>query len=128
MVLAAAMLTRYDGWVLAFVIGCAAVAVVWRTVPAKRFAASGARWRPLFCYARSPPRSGWRTTTPSTTSRWIGGMGHIRRKPLNSATGMTIPIRASKPGACGQAVSESCAAEFFQRLRRAADRRLWPRC
>ncbi|MGA2960169.1 MAG: hypothetical protein ABSD96_00730 [Candidatus Korobacteraceae bacterium] len=28
MVLAAAMLTRYDGWVLAFVIGCAAVAVI----------------------------------------------------------------------------------------------------
>ena len=28
MVLAAAILTRYDGWVLAFVIGCAAVAVV----------------------------------------------------------------------------------------------------
>jgi hypothetical protein len=31
MVLAAAILTRYDGWVLAFVIGCAAVMVVWRT-------------------------------------------------------------------------------------------------
>jgi hypothetical protein len=31
MVLTAAMLTRYDGWVLAFVIGCAAVAIVWRT-------------------------------------------------------------------------------------------------
>ena len=32
MVLAAAILTRYDGWVLAFVIGCAAVAIVlWNT-------------------------------------------------------------------------------------------------
>jgi len=30
MVLAAAMLTRYDGWMLAFVIGCAAVAIVVR--------------------------------------------------------------------------------------------------
>ena len=30
MVLAAAMLTRYDGWMLAFVIGCAAVAIVLR--------------------------------------------------------------------------------------------------
>jgi hypothetical protein len=36
LVLAAAMLTRYDGWVLAFVIGCAAVAIVLRagTAPA----------------------------------------------------------------------------------------------
>jgi hypothetical protein len=35
MVLAAAMLTRYDGWMLAFVIGCAAVAIVLRSAPTR---------------------------------------------------------------------------------------------
>ncbi len=37
-VLAAAMLTRYDGWVLAFVIGCAAVAIVLRSAPTRAIA------------------------------------------------------------------------------------------
>jgi hypothetical protein len=35
LVLAAAMLTRYDGWVLAFVIGCAAVAIILRSAPTR---------------------------------------------------------------------------------------------
>ena len=132
MVLAAAMLTRYDGWVLAFVIGCAAVAVV----------AGPARAEPA-----KPVRGVRRALAASvllcalTPALWLAHNYAINYKPLDwwngpysakplkqrSVHGYPYPGKHDL-GACGQAVSESCAAEFFQRVSSSGRRRLWRRC
>ncbi len=177
MVLAAAILTRYDGWVLAFVIGCAAVAIVvseslWRfrrrCGPASQANCTGPHVAPPTTGSApqgdtfgdlSPRRVNFGTVPAKQTGRtgvamrgvrrslaaflllcaltpalWLAHNYAINYKPLDwwngpysaqaieQRTGHGFPYPGKHNlAAGGQAVSESGAAEFFQRLRPATD-------